>query len=241
MGINDGNPLAFPGGIWYNGFNVKRLRNRVTDWEKRDLMAFWRQSTPPEDVRAAFETLLAPHRGALYNSALRLTRSQEDAEDLTQDVIVRAYVSFHQFQQGTNFKAWLFRILTNTYINEYRRRLRVPTLIALEDISCEAELELTGEQAASSTLPENAVLANIFDEEVETALRELPEEFRLVIILSDLQEFSYQEIANMLKIPIGTVRSRLFRGRQRLRSKLEAYARRRGFLRGSDVTEEGLL
>lgn len=204
-------------------------------------MALWRQShSPPEDVRVEFERLLEPHRAALYNSALRLTRHQEDAEDLLQEVIVRAYTSFHQFQRGTHFKAWLFRILTNTYINEYRRRMRAPTLVAMEEVAWEAESEWNQEQAGSSTVPEEAFLAQILDEQVETALKELPEEFRMVVILSDLQEFSYQEIARILRIPIGTVRSRLFRGRRQLRMKLEAYARQRGFLRDRDVTQETL-
>jgi RNA polymerase sigma-70 factor (ECF subfamily) len=184
--------------------------------------------------------LLEPHRTALYNSALRLTHHPEDAEDLFQEVIVRAYASFHRFRRGTNFKAWLFRILTNTYINEYRRRLRAPTPVAWEEVSLEAEWELSQGQADSSAVPEDALLSTVFDEEVETALRELPEEFRMVVILADLQEFSYQEIAGMLRIPIGTVRSRLFRGRRQLRLKLEGYARQRGFLRDSDVTEETL-
>lgn len=198
-------------------------------------MALWGRSQPqPEDVRAEFEALLEPYRRQLYNSALNLTRHQDDAEDLTQDVLVRAYTSFHQFQRGTNFKAWLFRILTNTYINEYRRRRRAPTLVALEEVSFEAELELSQEQADPSTLPERAVLSQVYDEEVETALQELPEEFRTVVLLSDVQEFSYQEISRMLKVPMGTVRSRLFRGRRQLRAKLEDYARKRGFLREGD-------
>jgi RNA polymerase sigma-70 factor (ECF subfamily) len=197
-----------------------------------------RYQPQPDDVRAEFEALLEPHRRQIFNSALRLTRNQDDAEDLAQDVIVRAYTAFHQFQRGTNFKAWLFRILTNTYINEYRRRMRAPSMVALEDVSFETELEVSLEQADPSTLPEEAVLSKVFDEEVETALKELPEEFRVVVILSDLQEFSYQEISRMLKIPIGTVRSRLFRGRRQLRDKLADYARRRGFIRDSDDYSE---
>lgn len=204
-------------------------------------MALWRQShSPSEDVRVEFERLLEPHRLALYNSALRLTCHQEDAEDLLQEVIVRAYTSFHQFQRGTNFKAWLFRILTNIYINEYRRRMRAPTLVAMEEVAWEVESEWSQERADPSTLPEDTLLSKVLDEEVETALRELPEEFRMVVILADLQEFSYQEIARILRIPIGTVRSRLFRGRRQLQMKLEAYARQRGFLRDRDVTEETL-
>jgi len=184
--------------------------------------------------------LLAPYRQQLYNAALGLTRHRENAEDLAQEVIVRAYVGFHQFERGTNFKAWLFRILTNTYINEYRRKGRAPDQVALEEMPFEAEYEVSLERADPSTLPEAATLSRVLDEEVEQALKDLPEEFRLVVVLSDLQEFSYKEISRFLKIPIGTVRSRLFRGRRMLRQKLAGYARERGWIREGEDDDEDL-
>jgi len=181
-------------------------------------------------ARAAFEELLKPCYRQLYSSALGFTQNPDDAEDLLQEAIVRAYSAFHQFEPGTNFRAWLFRILTNTYINEYRRKQRSPDWIAYEDITYEAEAQASREVPALD-LPEEALLRQVLDEEVEAALQALPDEFRIVVILSDLQGFSYQEISDLLRIPIGTVRSRLFRGRRQLQRRLEEYAQRRGLLR----------
>jgi len=158
-----------------------------------------------------------------------MTRNADDAEDLAQEVFVRAYSAFDQFQKGTNFRAWLFRILTNTFINRYRRRSREPQTTAWEDLNREAEAGASGGLSPEDQ-PEEALLATVSDEEVEAALEGLPEEFRMAVILSDIHEFAYQEIADVLQIPLGTVRSRIFRGRRLLRASLRPYAQKRGMI-----------
>jgi RNA polymerase sigma-70 factor (ECF subfamily) len=179
--------------------------------------------------QAEFEELAKQYQRDIYSGALRMTRNPDDAEDLAQEVFVRAYSAFHQFQRGTNFRAWLFRILTNTFINRYRRRARQPQTTNWEEITRETEREASA-QISPTEQPEQALLATCSDEEVEEALEALPEEFRLAVILSDIHEFAYQEVADILHIPLGTVRSRLFRGRRLLRRSLYDYAERRGMI-----------
>lgn len=176
-----------------------------------------------------FEELARQYQRDIYSGALRMTRNADDAEDLAQEVFVRAYAAFDQFQQGTNFRAWLFRILTNTFINRYRRRARQPQTTAWDELTREAE-RTASEGLSVGEQPEQALLATVSDAEVEDALADLPEEFRLAVILSDIHEFAYQEIADVLRIPLGTVRSRLFRGRRLLRQSLREYAERRGMI-----------
>jgi len=173
-----------------------------------------------------FEGLARRYERELYATALYFTGNPADAEDLAQEALVRAFASFHQFRQGTNFKAWLWRILTNTYINQYRKQSRAPATMPLDDVTPGAEL--TAVELAAAKPTEANYLDNVLDEEVREALIELREEFRIVVILADMQDMSYNEIASMLSIPVGTVRSRLFRGRQRLMKMLREYARKRG-------------
>jgi RNA polymerase sigma-70 factor (ECF subfamily) len=180
--------------------------------------------------RAEFAALARKYERDIYNGALRMTRSRDDAEDLAQDTFVKAYASFHQFRRGTNFRAWLFRILTNTYINAYRRRQRGPEFVALDDVTADQVAKTRSGEGASQAEPEEAALARLPDEEVEAALDELPEAFRLVVILADMQELGYRDVAQALDIPIGTVRSRLFRGRRLLRRRLREYAASRGLI-----------
>lgn len=180
-----------------------------------------------DDRRAEFERLAQPHQREIFNAALRMTNNREDAEDLAQDVFVRALTHLNQFEAGTNFRAWLFRILMTTYINQYRRKRRMPEMLAWEDLTPNAEHAISLDNSNGADDPEEAVLAAITDEEVQSALNSLPSEFRTVVILSDLQELTYQEIADALQIPIGTVRSRLSRGRSLLRRKLMRYAKER--------------
>lgn len=176
--------------------------------------------------RAEFEALARGLERGIYNSALRLTRNAEDAADLAQEALVKAYSCFHQFEPGTNFRAWFYRILTNTYINEYRRRQRLPEMIGLEEEAVERAMGPEREQPRGSE-PEREVLDEVPDEEVQAALDALPDVFRTVVVLCDLQQFSYEEIASMVGVPIGTVRSRLFRARRLLRESLHEYARAR--------------
>ncbi|MGD8240208.1 MAG: sigma-70 family RNA polymerase sigma factor [Armatimonadota bacterium] len=191
---------------------------------------------PPDAVsadvlkRQQFQDLADKHARDIYNSALRMTRDRDDAEDLAQDTLTKAFASFHQFRPGTNFRAWLFRILTNTYINVYRRRRRGPDFVALDEITANQAAKARDERGSREARPEDAVFADLPGEEVQGALDELPEAFRIVVILSDIDQFAYKEIADMLRIPIGTVRSRLFRGRRRLRNALREYAKVHGII-----------
>jgi RNA polymerase sigma-70 factor (ECF subfamily) len=176
-----------------------------------------------------FEAEALRHLDALYRTALRMTRSEADAEDLVQETYIRAFRFRDQFTLGTNMKAWLFRILTNTFINTYRRRAAQPEVTDLEGVD-EFSLyrRMADDRAASSSPdPEAELLKGVVDTEVTDALEELPEKFRTTVLL-DVEGFSYKEIAEMLGIPIGTVMSRLHRGRKFLQKRLYDLARERG-------------
>jgi RNA polymerase sigma-70 factor, ECF subfamily len=176
-----------------------------------------------------FETEALRHLDALYRTALRMTRSEADAEDLVQETFIRAFRFRDQFTLGTNMKAWLFRILTNTFINTYRRKAAQPEVTDLEGVD-EFSLyrRMADDRAASSSPdPESELLKGVVDTEVTDALEELPEKFRTAVLL-DVEGFSYKEIAEMLGIPIGTVMSRLHRGRKFLQKRLYDLARERG-------------
>jgi RNA polymerase sigma-70 factor (ECF subfamily) len=176
-----------------------------------------------------FEVEALRHLDALYRTALRMTRSEADAEDLVQETYIRAFRFRDQFTLGTNMKAWLFRILTNTFINTYRRKTAQPEVTDLEGID-EFSLyrRMAGDRAASTSPdPEAELLKSVVDTEVTDALEELPEKFRTTVLL-DVEGFSYKEIAEMLGIPIGTVMSRLHRGRKFLQKRLYDLARERG-------------
>jgi len=176
-----------------------------------------------------FEVEALRHLDALYRTALRMTRSEADAEDLVQETYIRAFRFRDQFTLGTNMKAWLFRILTNTFINTYRRKTAQPEVTDLDGID-EFSLyrRMADDRAASSSPdPEAELLKTVVDTEVTDALEELPERFRTTVLL-DVEGFSYKEIAEMLSIPIGTVMSRLHRGRKFLQKRLYDLARERG-------------
>jgi RNA polymerase sigma-70 factor (ECF subfamily) len=173
--------------------------------------------------KAEFERLILEHLDSAYNGALRMTRNPSDAEDLVQDTIVRAMRGFHRFEAETNFKAWLFKIMTNLYINEYHRRARAPVRVD------EVEPEDLGLPIGREG-PEKAVLEKMEAEYINSAIEDLPDEFRAVVVLSDVQGFSYGEISKMIGRPIGTVRSRLHRGRRMLLRRLNHYAREAGYL-----------
>jgi len=186
----------------------------------------------PDDTAASsrdlFEEQAMPYIDQLYAAAMRMTRNPSDAQDLVQDTFVKAFAAFGQFQQGTNLKAWLYRILTNTFINTYRKKQREPyqgTIDELEDWQLGGAESRT---AMSSRSAEAEAIDHLPDTAVKEALQSIPEDFRLAVYLADVEGFAYQEIADIMKTPIGTVMSRLHRGRRLLRDLLSGYAAERG-------------
>jgi RNA polymerase sigma-70 factor (ECF subfamily) len=176
----------------------------------------------------------------LFSTALRMTRNRSDAEDLVQETYIKGWRSFHTFQEGTNLRAWLFRIMTNTYINKYNAQKRKGTEVELDDVEELFLYKRLGsiDQSQLSSSAEDQMLDLFTDDEVKNALESLPEDFRIPVLLSDVDGFSYKEIAEMLEIPMGTVMSRLHRGRKAMQKMLYAYARDRGLI-VEPVTIEG--
>ncbi|MCE1179991.1 MAG: sigma-70 family RNA polymerase sigma factor [Micrococcales bacterium] len=181
--------------------------------------------------RARFEREAMPLLDQLYSAALRTTRNPADAEDLVQETFAKAYGAFHQYRPGTNLKAWMYRILTNTYINSYRKKQREP----LQSDAAEVEdYQLHRAESHSSSGLRSAemdALDRLPDTEVKQALQSLPEDFRMAVYLADVEGFAYKEIAEIMETPIGTVMSRLHRGRKMLREQLTDYARERGIVK----------
>ncbi len=174
-----------------------------------------------------FNAEIIPHMDALYNFAIRLASDPTDAEDLVQDTIVKAYRFFASYERGTNAKAWLFRILKNSYINNYRKQSKQPFQVDYDEIS--TYYESVRSERSDTTDMEQIMYRELLDDDVTKALNKLPEDFRTVVLLCDIEGFTYEEIANMLDVPIGTIRSRLHRGRNLLRTSLSHYASQRGF------------
>jgi RNA polymerase sigma-70 factor (ECF subfamily) len=190
-----------------------------------------REKESAEQRRKRFEADALQYMNQLYSAALRYTKNPSDAQDLVQDTYAKAYVSFHQFEPGTNLKAWLYRILTTTFINTYRKDQRRPQLSdqELEDWQIADASSHTSDQGKSA---EDVVLENLPDNDIKRALAEIPEEFRIAVYLADVEGFSYKEIAEIVGVPTGTVMSRLHRGRKQLREKLTDYARELGYVKG---------
>ena len=187
--------------------------------------------TPEEKERFQEEAL--PMLDSLYSGALRMTRNPADAQDLLQETMLRAYRAFHRFEPGTNLKAWLFRILTNAYINTYRKKQRQPTSVSQDEVE-EFDLyqQLKDHDPDLSVTPETIVLDNLVDSDIIEAIDDLPEQFRLAVVLSDVEGFSYAEMAEIMDVPLGTVMSRLHRGRKVLQKRLWEIARDRGIVKG---------
>jgi len=175
-----------------------------------------------------FERDVMPYFGQLYPAALRMTRNSSDAEDLVQETLVKAYAAFHQFKPGTNLRAWLYRILANTFINNYRRKRREPVQPLGIDFQEDWQAG-TDPLSAPAASAEAVALDRMADSDVLRALRDLPKEFGVAIYLADIEGYPYKEIAEMMGTPIGTVMSRLHRGREKLRHRLRAYAPGRRF------------
>jgi RNA polymerase sigma-70 factor (ECF subfamily) len=180
--------------------------------------------------REEFEAEALQHLDALYASALRFTRDPRDAEDLVQDAFLRAIRFLDKFQPGTNLKAWLFRILTNTFINKYRRNTRERSLVDGPGREQVTDQLHSPEAADRAENPERTLLDRLVSEEVLAAIDAVPIDFRMVVILSDVHDFSYKEIADILDVPVGTVMSRLYRGRRHLQRSLAGYAAATGIL-----------
>jgi RNA polymerase sigma-70 factor (ECF subfamily) len=191
--------------------------------------------------KATFTAQTMEHMPSLYTAALRMTRNPADAEDLVQDTYLKAYRAFDSFQEGTNLKAWLYRILTNTFINTYRAKKRRPEESDIDDVEQLYLYRRLGglEGAQSGRSAEDEVLDHFTEADVKDAVESLPEQFRLAVLLGDVEGFSYKEIAEILDIPIGTVMSRLHRGRRALQKRLYEFGRQRGLVPEPEETSHG--
>jgi len=182
--------------------------------------------------QATFEQDAMQYARQLYSAAMRMTRNPSDAEDLVQETFLKAYRAYHTFEEGTNLKAWLYRILTNTYINKYRKDSRRPSEVDLgsvEDLYLYRNIG-SEESAEAARTTEDRVLDGLVESDIKKAVEDLPENFRLPVLLADLEGFSYKEISDILDIPIGTVMSRLHRGRKAMQKSLWEYAVKRGLV-----------
>jgi RNA polymerase sigma-70 factor (ECF subfamily) len=188
-------------------------------------------------TKGEFEELALQHLDPMYSAALRLTKNERDAEDLVQDTFMRAYRFFDKFERGTNMKAWLFKILTNTFINRYRRRVKERTVVEGAERDTVHERFISRDATEYAANPEHYFFERLLSDDIIGAIDQLPIDFRLVVILADLQEFSYKEIAEILGCPVGTVMSRLYRGRKLLQKMLKRYAADTGVLKEEEDAE----
>jgi len=180
--------------------------------------------------RREFEEQALPHMDALYRTALRMTKNENDAQDLVQETMVKAYRFWDKFEPGSNCRAWLFKIMTNIFINDYRSKSRSPMAVNVDEID---DNFLYGQLSVGKQVddPEKELFAKVFDDDVKRAVENLPDDFRLVVVLSFLEGFSYQEIAEIADLQLGTVKSRLHRGRKLLQKELYDYAVKNGYIK----------
>ncbi len=186
-------------------------------------------NSPSEKLYADFDREAVPHISSLLNFALKLTKDEEDANDLLQETYLRAFRFFDKFEKGTNCKAWLYRIMKNTFINDYRKILKEPNKVDYEDVQNFYETIKSNE--VETRHYEEDAFAGVLDDDITSAIASLSEDFRTVIILSDIEGFTYEEIADFVDAPVGTVRSRIHRARKMLYSKLHGYAVKNGFIK----------
>ena len=198
-------------------------------------MSSRREAASPEPQgKWDFEAAAMPFVDGLYNTAFRMTRNAQDAEDLVQETYLKAYKYYDKFQEGTNFKAWIFKILKNTFINSYRKKQKQPHQSDFAAIEESFESQVSDRVTDRLKSPEDELLEKVLDEDVQRALESLPDDYRMAVILADLEGFSYKEIADILEVPLGTVMSRLYRGRKQLETAMLQYARQQGYLRSGD-------
>jgi len=189
-------------------------------------------TVPPGVTAWDFDSKTMPYVDSLYNTAYRMTGNSQDAEDLVQETFFKAYKYYDKFEEGTNLKAWLFKILKNTFINNYRKKKLEPKSVEFSEIEESFERIVRHDPDDAPLDPETQYLSSIMDEGVKKALESLPTDYRMVVLLADLEDFSYKEIAEILDCPVGTVMSRLYRGRKLLEKALMRYAKSHGYLRG---------
>lgn len=183
------------------------------------------------ELEKVFQETALVHQPELYAAALRYTRNEGDAQDLVQETFLKAYSNFHRFEQGTNCRAWLFTILTNTFINRFRRKKKEREILGQDDLSYVRENFHSTDSSDFYQNPERGMVERTFSKDMKEALESIPEDFRRVVVLTDLNDFSYKEVAHILDCPVGTVMSRLFRGRKLLRKQLADVAFERGVIR----------
>ncbi len=191
------------------------------------------QVTTQTERAQRFEEQALPYLDGLYGAAMRMTRNPSDAEDLVQETFVKAFAAFDSFEQGTNLKAWLFRILTNTYINSYRKKQRQPHQSSVDELTDYQLHEAESHTSRGLRSAEVEALDLLADDDIVRAMSELPDEFRIALYLADVEGFPYKEIAEIMETPVGTVMSRLHRGRKMLREQLTQYAIDHGYMPAS--------